>query len=119
MANVLEFFFVMYLIGSSVKLLRRFVIDHSSHNANERTAWLHIFMICFVFGGGLFYNCTQIVAHIASVQSSEHLDDFDKIIRIGSIIKLTCNFISSCLLIYMLKGFASATQEIKKKKKTC
>ena len=76
MTNVLEFIFVMYLIGSSVKLLRRFVIDHSSHHANERTAWLHIGMICFVFGGSLFYNGTQIVAHIASVQKSEHLDDF-------------------------------------------
>ena len=64
---MLEFIFVMYLIISSVKLLRRFVIDHSSHGANEKTAWLHFFMIAFIFIGSLFLNFTQLVAHIASV----------------------------------------------------
>ena len=99
----------MYLIGSSVKLLRRFVIDHSSHEANEKIACLHIFMIGFVFGGSLFYNITQIVAHIAIVHKGKTLDDFNRIVCIGSLIKISCEFVASIILLFMLMDYARKT----------
>lgn len=52
--EILEFTFCIYLLISSVRLLRRFVIDHSSHEANERTAWMHVVMIVFIFLGMFF-----------------------------------------------------------------
>jgi len=39
------FLFGIYLLWSSVKLLRKFIDDHSNQKQNEKTAWLHIIMI--------------------------------------------------------------------------
>ena len=39
------FIFTIYLMMSSVYLLRRFVIDQKTHHSNERTALLHLIMI--------------------------------------------------------------------------
>ena len=43
------FIFTIYLMLSSVYLLRRFVIDQKTHHSNERTALLHLIMIISLF----------------------------------------------------------------------
>ena len=68
--EMLEFTFCIYLLISSVRLLRRFVIDHSSHDANERTAWMHVVMIALIFLGSFFESATQVIVHMLSLQES-------------------------------------------------
>ena len=65
--EMLEFTFCIYLLISSVRLLRRFVIDHSSHEANERTAWMHVVMIALIFLGSFFESATQVIVHMLSL----------------------------------------------------
>ena len=77
----------MYLLISSVRLLRRFVIDHSAHLANETVAWLHIIMISVFFTAAMVNNFTFMYAHVETLNSSKQMSDYTNLIMFGKLVK--------------------------------
>ena len=52
------FIFTIYLLLSSVYLLRRFVIDQNTHHSNQSKSLLHLIMIITFFIANTIKNAT-------------------------------------------------------------
>ena len=105
------FIFCIYMLCSSIKLLRRFVLDHSTHHSNEKAAWMHIILIALIFCGSTFFNLTTLWAHISSLQDDKTVTDFKRIILIGRMTKYVCQFVGCMMLIWMLTSLAGSAQK--------
>ena len=61
--------FVMFCIMTamltiSVRMLRRFIIDHTTHKANEKTACLHFIMLLSLYFASLINNVLDLISSV-------------------------------------------------------
>ena len=65
------YIFALYLLQSSVNLLRQFVRDHTQMGSNERTARLHIWLILCLFISTTIYYVLAIVTHFRAIKHDD------------------------------------------------
>ena len=59
------FCILVIMLAISVRMLRRFIIDHTTHKANEKTACLHFIMLFSLYFASAF---NELMALFTSVK---------------------------------------------------
>ena len=67
--------FVMFCVMTimlciSVRMLRRFIIDHTMHKANEKTACLHFIMLFSLYFAGLINSILSLISSIYVIKAA-------------------------------------------------
>ena len=108
--------FTLYLLWSSVQLLRRFIKSHSEQGSNEKTACLHIVMILSLFTSSIICNILLLIAHGKSYGKKDtSLADFD-LVYLAKFIKNLGQFVSIQILLFMFWGYAFERKRSRKSK---
>ena len=64
-ALLFVFFCIMtIMLAISVRMLRRFIIDHTTHKANEKTACLHFIMLFSLYFASLINGLMDLLTSI-------------------------------------------------------
>ena len=116
MTNVIGlclYIFNIYLLWSSVKLMRRFLDDHSRQKSNEKTACLHIVMMVSMLVSSTIYNLLMAISKGLKLPYPDLETRLDLNLT-AKLIKSVGGFIACIILIYMFWGYALSVPKLKK-----
>ena len=99
--------FTIYLLYSSVKLLRKYVANSGQQKSNEVTAWLHIVMVICLLVSSIIYNSILAITNGLVISDNDiGRDDITGWEFVAKDVKIIGEFFACMILIYMFWGYA-------------